>query len=144
MCLSSSAHIAGVRVSATMPLMITETTMVMANCLYSCPVVPGRKAAGTNTEAMTSTTATSELPISPIERMVASFGDRWCCAMLRSTFSQTTMASSTTMPMARIRPNKVSRLIEKPSASMPAKVLTSATTMATAQISVVRKDCRNR
>ena len=54
------------------------------------------------------------------------------------------MASSTTMPMARISPNSVSRLIEKPSASMPAKVATSETTMAIAQISVVRKLCRNR
>ncbi len=124
--------------------MITDTTMVMANCLYSCPVVPGRKAAGMNTEAITSTTATSELPISPIERIVASLGDRWCCTMLRSTFSHTTMASSTTMPMARISPKSVSRLIEKPRASMPLKVATSETMMAIAQISVVRKLCRNR
>ena len=54
------------------------------------------------------------------------------------------MASSTTMPMARIRPNSVSRLIEKPSASMPLKVATSETMIATAQISVVRRLCRNR
>ena len=91
-----------------------------------------------------STPATSELPISPIERIVASLGDRWCCTMLRSTFSHTTIASSTTMPMARIRPNSVSRLIEKPSASMPLKVPTSETTMAMAQISVVRRLCKNR
>ena len=75
LCLSSSAHIAGVSVSATKPEMTTETTMVMANCLYSCPVVPGRKAAGMNTAAITSTIAISELPISSIERIVASFGD---------------------------------------------------------------------
>ena len=31
------------------------------------------------------------------------------------------MASSTTMPMASMRPNRVSRLMENPSASMPAK-----------------------
>ena len=36
-------------------------------------------------------------------------------AMLRSTFSTTTMASSTTMPIARIRPNSVSMFTEKPS-----------------------------
>ena len=45
--------------------------------------------------------------------------------MLRSTFSTTTIASSTTMPIASTRPNSVSRLIEKPSASMPANVATS-------------------
>ena len=64
--------------------------------------------------------------------------------MFRSTFSTTTMASSTTMPIASTSPNSVSRLIEKPSASMPAKVLTSATTIATAQMNVVRRLCRNR
>ena len=35
--------------------------------------------------------------------------------MLRSTFSTTTMASSTTMPMASTSPNRLSALIEKPS-----------------------------
>jgi hypothetical protein len=34
--------------------------------------------------------------------------------MLRSTFSTTTIASSTTMPMASTSPNSVSALIEKP------------------------------
>ena len=41
--------------------------------------------------------------------------------MLRSTFSTTTMASSTTMPMASTRPNSVSMLSEKPKASSTAK-----------------------
>ena len=97
-----------------------------------------------NTEHITSTTATSELAISSIERIVASFGCRWCCAMLRSTFSTTTIASSTTMPMASTRPKSVRRLIEKPSASMPVNVAIKATTMATVQMIVVRKLCRNR
>ena len=64
--------------------------------------------------------------------------------MMRSTFSTTTMASSTTMPIASTSPNSVSRLIENPSASMPVKVLISATAMATVQMIVVRKLCRNR
>ena len=64
--------------------------------------------------------------------------------MIRSTFSTTTIASSTTIPIASTRPNRVRRLIEKPSASMPAKVVTSATTIATAQMSVVRRLCRKR
>jgi hypothetical protein len=34
--------------------------------------------------------------------------------MLRSTFSTTTMASSTTMPIASTRPKSVRALIEKP------------------------------
>ena len=39
--------------------------------------------------------------------------------MLRSVFSTTTIASSTTSPIARIMPNSVSMLIEKPNTSMP-------------------------
>jgi hypothetical protein len=93
--------------------------------------VPGRNAAGTNTEHITRTTATSELAISSIERIVASLGARWCCTMLRSTFSTTTIASSTTIPIASTRPKRVRRLIEKPSASIPVNVAISATQIAT-------------
>ena len=48
------------------------------------------------------------------------------------------------MPIASTRPNSVSRLIEKPSASMPVNVAISAITIATLQMIVVRKLCRNR
>src|SRR5215207_8245589 len=61
LCFSRTAHIAGVTVSAINPDTDTEITIVIANCLYSWPVVPGRNAAGMNTEHMTRTTATSEL-----------------------------------------------------------------------------------
>ena len=64
--------------------------------------------------------------------------------MLRSTFSTTTMASSITMPIARISPNSVSRFSEKPSAYMPLKAPTSATNTATMQMKVARKLCRKR
>ncbi len=107
-------------------------------------MVPGRNAAGMNTDAMTSTTATSEPAISSIDLIVASLGGRWCSCMLRSTFSTTTIASSTTIPIASTSPNSVIRLIEKPSASMPAKVAISETMIATVQMIVVRKLCRNR
>ena len=46
--------------------------------------------------------------------------------MMRSTFSTTTMASSTTMPITSTMPNMVSTLIEKPIASSAAKVPSSA------------------
>jgi hypothetical protein len=46
--------------------------------------------------------------------------------MMRSTFSTTTMASSTTIPITSTMPNMVSTLIEKPSASSVAKVPSSA------------------
>ena len=38
--LSKWAHIAGLRVSATMREKTTENDMVTANCLYICPVMP--------------------------------------------------------------------------------------------------------
>jgi len=93
---------------------------------------------------MTSTVAITGLVTSPIARMVASRGDRWNSAMLRSTFSTTTMASSTTMPMANMRPKSVSRLIENPSEIIPAKVPTRATKIATVQMTVARRFCRKR
>eukprot|EP00659_Diplonema_papillatum_P015515 gene15515-biopygen15602 len=57
---------------------------------------------------------------------VASLGDRPSVTMIRSTFSTTTIASSTKMPMANTMPNMVSTLIEKPSNSIVAKVPISA------------------
>ena len=64
--------------------------------------------------------------------------------MLRSTFSTTTMASSTTMPMASTRPNSVSVLIEKPSTGITAKVPISDTGTASSGMIVARQVCRNR
>ncbi len=107
-------------------------------------MVPGRKAAGMKTEAMTSTTAMSEAPISSMALIVASFGGRFFLTMFRSTFSTTTMASSTTIPIASTMPNRVSRLTEKPSASIPENVPMSATKIAIVQMNVERKLCRNR
>ena len=43
---------------------------------------------------------------------VASFGGSPSSAMMRSTFSTTTIASSTRMPTASTMPNMVSMLIE--------------------------------
>ena len=48
------------------------------------------------------------------------------------------------MPMARMRPNKVSRLIEKPSRYMPAKAPIIDTGTARIGISVARIFCKNR
>ncbi|MNC14592.1 hypothetical protein D3C75_623780 [compost metagenome] len=50
----------------------------------------------------------------PMALTVASAGDRPSSAMIRSTFSTTTMASSTRMPMASTMPNMVIMFTEKP------------------------------
>ena len=64
--------------------------------------------------------------------------------MMRSTFSSTTIASSTTMPIASTMPNSVSVLIENPNASMAASVPISDTGTASIGMSVARQFCRNR
>src|SRR5262245_42582955 len=64
--------------------------------------------------------------------------------MLRSTFSTTTMASSTTMPMASSKPNSESLLSEEPNAESTAKVPISDTGMATMGTIDARQVCRNR
>ena len=64
--------------------------------------------------------------------------------MTRSTFSTTTMASSTSRPMASTRPNMVRVLMPKPKAARTPKVPSSTTGTAMVGMSVARKFCRNR
>ena len=59
-------------------------------------------------------------------------------------FSITTIASSTTMPVARMMPKSVSVLIEKPISLTNANVPISDTGMVIAGMSVLRQFCRNR
>ena len=54
-----------------------------------------------------------------------------------------TMASSTTMPMARIKANRVMRLTVKPSRAMAAKAPMMVTGTVVAGTSIARKFCRN-
>src|ERR1022692_3786495 len=77
-----------------------------------------------------------------IANFVASRGDK-PSAICSSTFSTTTMASSTTMPMASTKPNSDSVLIEKPKASSTAKVPITDTGTAINGISEARQLCRN-
>src|SRR5580698_2120171 len=63
--------------------------------------------------------------------------------MLRSTFSTTTIASSTTMPIASTRPNSVSVLIVKPSASRTPNVPTIDTGTAISGMIEARQVCKN-
>ena len=58
-------------------------------------------------------------------------------------FSTTTMASSTTSPIASTIASRVSKLIEKPSASIIAAVPTSDSGTVTTGISTERNDPRN-
>ena len=104
--------------------------------------MPEMKAVGTKTAQSTRAMATSAMPTSSMVRRAASRGVA-PCARCRSTFSTTTMASSTTMPMARISPNIDSVFSDRPSAAMAAKVPMMETGIARSGISAARQDCRN-
>ncbi len=142
-CFSIREQSAGVRVSATSPESTTEMTIVAANCWYMLPVMPPMNATGTNTEQSTSTMAISAPAIWRMARFVAALGGRCSCAIIRSTFSMTTMASSTTIPIARTIPNSVSVFTENPSAFNPRKVPMMLTGTARTGMSVARQLCRN-
>ncbi len=63
-------------------------------------------------------------------------------SMCRSTPSTTTIASSTTSPIANTRPKSESVLSENPNRGKNMKVPTSATGTARSGISVERKPCK--
>ena len=114
--LISMTHNVGVRVSATMPDRVTEMAMVMANCRYITPARPPMKPTGMNTAHSTSTMAMTAPVTSCMALAVAWRGVRSSVSSMRAMFSMTTMASSTTMPMASTRAKSVRVLMEKPSA----------------------------
>jgi hypothetical protein len=76
------------------------------------PVEPPKKAIGTNTAESTKAMPISAPTIWSIDLRVASFGDNPSSLIKRSTFSTTTIASSTSRPMASTVANMVSVLIE--------------------------------
>ena len=83
--------------------------------------------------------------LAPWRSKVASMALSQCSSsMWRWTFSMTTMASSTTSPVARVMPKRVSELMEKPKILMKAKVPMSETGMVTAGMMVARQSCRKR
>ena len=95
---------AGLSVSELKAEKTVETAMVTANWRKNWPVMPLMNAHGTNTAHSTRATAMTGPVTSSIALRAASRGGRPCSSQ-RSTFSTTTMASSTTMPMASTRPN---------------------------------------
>ena len=87
---------------------------------------PSRNATGINTADITIVIATTAPAISFVAVMVASRGLR-PSSILTWTASTTTMALSTTIPIARTSANNVSRLMEKSNVCIKANVPTKAT-----------------
>ena len=141
---SRMAHRAGLSVSATTVESRTATVTVTANSRYRIPVMPGNRATGMNTAASTSDVAISAPVNSSIAWMVASRAARPSSFIRRSTFSTTTMASSTTIPMTSTRASRFTVFRENPITSMAINVPITDTGTASEGISVVRQSCRNR
>ena len=137
-----TAESAGLSVSELKAEMIVEAAMVKANWRKNCPVMPVMNAQGTNTALSTSPTAITGPETWLMALIVASRGAR-PCSMWCSTASTTTIASSTTMPMASTRPNSVRLLRLKPIAAITAKVPTIATGTAIRGMIADRQFCRN-
>ena len=90
-----------------------DTATVTANWRNNSPEMPGMKATGTNTDSSTSVIAMIGAVISCMARLVASAGDNsGCSSITRSTFSTTTIASSTTMPMASTKASSETEFAE--------------------------------
>src|SRR5580698_1333136 len=104
--------------------------------------MPAMNATGTNTAARISAIAITGPCTCFIAASVASRGGRpssmWC-----STASTTTIASSTTRPIASTSPNSDSVLTENPNNGNSAKAPTSETGTVSSGISVARQLCRN-
>ena len=106
------------------------------------PVSPGRNAAGRNTEINTSVMPTIGANSASIALIAASWPDM-PCSILCAAPSTTTMASSTTMPIASTIANSVDRLMVKPSAAIAANAPIIVTGTVVAGTSIARQSCRN-
>ena len=120
---------------------MVDTAIVKANCRKKSPVTPPMNPQGTNTAESTAATPITGPVTSSIAFPAASRGES-PSAIHRSTFSTTTIASSTTIPIASTSPKSESVLRLKPMAAMAAKVPTIATGTAMSGMSVARQFCR--
>src|SRR5207247_9310677 len=83
--------------------MITEMAIVMANCWYKRPVIPGINAVGTNTAARLRAMAMTDRETSSMALNAASRGDM-PCVIWGSSGSAPTIAATTSGPIANERP----------------------------------------
>ena len=99
------------------------------------------KPTGTNTAARMRAIATTGPETSSIALRVAALGSM-PCSMWCMTASTTTIASSTTMPIASTRPSSDSTLIEKPISGKNMNAPISETGTVISGMSVARQFCR--
>ena len=102
------------------------------------PVRPVANASGANTDASVSVIASTANAISR-DPCIAACMRGMPFSIWRNTFSSTTMASSTTRPMASTMASNVSVFTVKPNAYISPKAPTSDTGMVTMGMMVARK-----
>ncbi len=127
--------------SATKPEPSTAPARASANSMNRRPVRPVAKASGANTAVSVSVIAITAKPISLMPLIAA--GTRGMpCSTLRKMFSSTTIASSTTRPIASTIASSVSVLTVKPNAYINANAPTSDRGIVTSGIKVARTSRR--
>ena len=136
-------HIIGDKVSAISAEMPTEEPIAMPSSENRRPIVPSRKMIGTNTAISTAVVAMTAKATWRVPRVAAISGGS-PRSMRRCTFSSTTMASSTTRPIASTSASSVRRLIETPNAASSMNEPIRQTGTVTAGISAARKVPRKR
>ena len=129
--------------SATSAENATQAASVKPNSRNSRPRSPGKNEIGTKTEISVIVVAITAKPISRVP-VIAATSDGSPSSVRRWTFSSTTIASSTTRPIASTSPSSVSTLIEYPSAYITVSAATIDTGIVTAGTSVVRRLPRKR
>ena len=99
---SIRAHIIGTRVSAAVVDTVIMIETIQPSCLNIIPIIPPTIVSGRKTQSIVRVEAMTEIPTSEVPWTAASrgFSPRSICEV---TFSSTTMASSTTIPMAMAR-----------------------------------------
>src|SRR5581483_6395467 len=100
-------------------------------------------AVGMNTPINTNAMAMSAPDTSSIVSCAAWRGDRCFSSINREMFSTTTMASSTTMPIASTSPNNDKLFSEKPNAASTAPVPTNEIGIAMIGTNAARQLCKN-
>ena len=122
----------------------TDEAMVTPNCVKNEPLVPDMNITGMNTAMKTSVHEMTATVTSDRASRVALSTFFAPSSSFAITASVTTMASSTTVPMASTRAKRVRMFSEKPATLTMANVPSSDTMMLIEGISVARKSCRKK
>ena len=133
----SQAHIIGVVVNEITSEISTATDSVTANSRNKRPVWPLMKSSGINTATSDRLIDSTVKPTSRAPSSAA-LNRSMPASMWRLVFSSTTMASSTTNPVATVSAIRLRLFRLKPIRYMTPKVPSRDTTVATAGISVAR------